>query len=1166
MRALANEESVCKLASADPPTTTDVKQFDENNWVESVNEQRENTESLQDERSQLELLAERYVELDRQGQAPDIEDFVVQNPELESEIRELFPVMLMLDQGGRTRSDLPPTTLGSGVGPGKEIGDYELLRPIGRGGMGIVYEALNRNLGHRVAIKLLPTSMDRPKLRERFMREASAAARMNHPNIVRVFEYGNALGHHYYVMSLIEGIGLNLVIARIGTDSESDRRPSTLAMRPAEVSTSRAPKSEPASPENAGKDSTVPDSSTQPVGSTPLSFDMSKTAKSAGYKDDVRPSDVSTVRPSNRWEWSAGIALQAADALAYAHRMGVIHRDIKPGNLLLDEQDTLYVTDFGLVKLADDSSITETGDLLGTLRYLPPEAIQGNFDERGDVYGLGLTIYELLSGQPAFSEQEHGKLLHAIAMGDFIPLEKLVPRVPKDLAQIVRKATDADLSLRYASAKELHEDLNHFLAGEPVSARPASLAYRATRWVSRNRGISALAGTLFAVLTFATAGAVINANHFRTLASEKTRINAELVVAIEAEKTAKLEALENAKAAREQNELALEMINKTVFNVQQSLRAFPATARVRRTLLRAALDDVQRVSRYSEESADISKSRSQALLELGGIYMSIGDDPELGTALKQGYELVDRAVTMRRTLHTESPEDESLLRDYCFALAALGEAEDRIGRTSIASDVHQELMRLSTRLAEISSSNENLAVLAQAHLKMGDSHKRLGSVALALEEYEKATSLRSRLLESMALASPAELDESVAPERQAARELADTYNRKGIALDRLGRLAEAQQAYNHAIELVSSASGESNMIDGRQRAKYLINLGRVILQSSDPKRAFESFESAHQIRLDLSAVDPANAQLQTDLANSHTGLGTAHLKMLEMKPALEHYRQAWQLSEALVQASPDSRDSQQLLSQSLSNLAGLYFGMGVLDEALKHHSSSKQISEKLLEGDPRNVNLVFDVGIAWLNIGMNHQLLGDTPESIEAYKKAIDVLRRLHKLDPNDAHNLRLLLESYWKLANVHMMEEDQPSLLESLREGIRIADAVLTQRPNDEETQATKARFEGYAFFYRDEFSAAADAAHRFASAAPENPDAWYNAACLVALCASAAEAPKSRAKFQKQAMELLTQSVANGFWDFDNMQHDEDLKAIRTMPEFQLLLNPDQSEPASK
>ena len=165
------------------------------------------------QRSALEELAEQYVLLHRQGQRPDIEDFVIDRPELESEIRELFPIMLMVDQGGRSRGGVPPMTLGSGIGPGSEIGDYELLRPIGCGGMGIVYEALNRKLGHHVAIKLLPTSMDRPKLRERFVREASAAARMNHPNIVGVFDYGIADGHHYYVMSLIEGIGLNLVIA-----------------------------------------------------------------------------------------------------------------------------------------------------------------------------------------------------------------------------------------------------------------------------------------------------------------------------------------------------------------------------------------------------------------------------------------------------------------------------------------------------------------------------------------------------------------------------------------------------------------------------------------------------------------------------------------------------------------------------------------------------------------------------------------------------------------------------------------------------------------------------------------------------------------------------------------------------------------------------------------
>lgn len=414
----------------------------------------------------------------------------------------------------------------------------------------------------------------------------------------------------------------------------------------------------------------------------------------------------------------------------------------------------------------------------------------------------------------------------------------------------------------------------------------------------------------------------------------------------------------------------------------------------------------------------------------------------------------------------------------------------------------------------------------------------------------------------MQLERLAESDSSAASFRRAKRELADTYNRQGIALDRLGRMAEAEQAYDRAIEMVSSATSETTTIDGRQLAKYLINLGRVLLQSSDPRRAFEPFETAHQIRLDLCAIDPANAQFQTDLANSHTGLGAAHLKMLDMEPALKHYEAARQLSERLLQASPDSRDSQQLLAQSLSNLAGVYFGMGVLDEALKHHLSSKRISEQLLEGDPQDVNLIFDVGVAWLNIGMNQQLLENTPESIAAYDRAIDVLLRLHRIDPNDAHNLRLLLDSYWKLANVHISQGDQPKLLDVLEQGIQIAQSVLSNWPDDAETRATQARFEGYAFLYRNDLPAAVDAAQRFAKAAPEDPDVWYNAACLVALCASAEENHELRADFQEQAMALLSQSVAKGFWDVDNMQHDEDLAALRGMPEFQSLSHPDPSK----
>ncbi|MEO1616080.1 MAG: serine/threonine-protein kinase [Planctomycetota bacterium] len=474
-----------------------------------------------EQRSQLELLAEEYVELNRAGKAPSIDRFVAAHPELEDDIRDLFPVMLMLDQGKHLETAAETKVSGPAfppdIVPGALLGDYKLDCVIGRGGMGLVYRAEHVHLGSRVAVKLLPSSLNRPKLQERFLREASAAARMNHPNIVRVFDYGQQGTTHYYVMSLVEGVGLDRVLSG-SLDHESpepDLVATTILSRYQELLHSDGLSSPPLKETTLFSEAQTPDESL----STSKKDTPGSQSTIAG-ESDFSVSD-SWGSANSIWEWVATIGVQAADALAYAHEMGVIHRDIKPSNLMMNLHGKVVVTDFGLAKLQDDSSLTETGDLLGTLRYLPPEAIHGKADERGDIYGLGLTLYELLAGEPAFANVERAKLFHDISNGDVTPLHRKVPRIPRDLAQVIRKAIEPDLSLRYKSSAALRDDLHRYLRGEPIRARAASTTYRMRRWISRNIAITSLTVLIFLLLTAAATTATITASRFRDLAKQK---------------------------------------------------------------------------------------------------------------------------------------------------------------------------------------------------------------------------------------------------------------------------------------------------------------------------------------------------------------------------------------------------------------------------------------------------------------------------------------------------------------------------------------------------------------------------------------------------------------------------------------------------------------------
>ena len=230
-------------------------------------------------------------------------------------------------------------------------------------------------------------------------------------------------------------------------------------------------------------------------------------------------------RPSY-WHSVARIGVQVADALHHAHAQGVLHRDIKPSNLLLDTCGVVWVTDFGLAKADDQKNLTHTGDILGTLRYMPPEAFDGRADARGDVYSLGLTLYEMLGMRPAFDEKERNRLIKEVTTGEPPRLDRLNPVVPRDLVTIVHKAIERDLAHRYSTAGELMADLQRFLDDEPIQARRQTQWERCRRWARRNPHIAVLAGALTAVLVAATVVSVFVAARMTNLANREARAGA----------------------------------------------------------------------------------------------------------------------------------------------------------------------------------------------------------------------------------------------------------------------------------------------------------------------------------------------------------------------------------------------------------------------------------------------------------------------------------------------------------------------------------------------------------------------------------------------------------------------------------------------------------------
>ncbi len=367
----------------------------------------------------------------------------------------------------------------------KQLGDFEILREIGRGGMGVVYLAHQKSLHRQVAVKVLAAGFGLTnRAVQRFHREAKAAAKLHHTNIVPIYSTGEYNGTHFYAMELIEGPSLDQVIRQLKRGSIDN----TMFATP--VATKQTALN--------GPDATAPyQESGGGSGSFGYGLSTSSLTSGAAYFDTV-----------------ARMIAEIAEALHYAHQQGVIHRDIKPSNLLLSPSDRLCINDFGLARLVEQTGMTITGEMVGTPRYMSPEQITAGripVDHRTDIYSLGATLYELLTLRPPFVGDQRDQILAQVIQKEPPQPHKLNLKVPRDLETICLKALEKDPDRRYQSGALMAEDLRRYLNRFAILARRAGPFDQLGKWIRRNPALSA---ALAGVLVFALgATGLIYRNH-----------------------------------------------------------------------------------------------------------------------------------------------------------------------------------------------------------------------------------------------------------------------------------------------------------------------------------------------------------------------------------------------------------------------------------------------------------------------------------------------------------------------------------------------------------------------------------------------------------------------------------------------------------------------------
>ena len=449
----------------------------------------------------LELAASEFTESARAGRQPSVEAYALRYPQIAEDIRRTFPMLLLMDDLAAEQAD--PQGADGLTHPASEplqIKGYRLLREIGRGGMGVVYEAEQENLQRSVALKVLPKRLAGSEQSiKRFHLEARAAGQLHHPHIVPIYDVEQTGETIFYTMQLIRGHSLAELIHELRRVRDADGHEVTprepISLTAESLRDEQLP----------GADLESPSTTDHAAPATP-SPQSSPTSTLSG-------SPGSTVYYRN----VAQIIRHVASALAFAHARGIVHRDIKPSNLLIDDRFHVWVTDFGLAKV-DDADITHEGDLIGTVRYMSPEQLRGWADPRSDIYALGITLYEMLALQPAFEAQDQGRLLKLVDEELPSQLRFVDFRIPRDLEAIVFKAIAKEPRDRYSSAERLMEDLDRFLIGAPVLAARVSLFHwLRNRVYAHRRVLLALASLSLAVLVTALVLTQQSAREMRTL-------------------------------------------------------------------------------------------------------------------------------------------------------------------------------------------------------------------------------------------------------------------------------------------------------------------------------------------------------------------------------------------------------------------------------------------------------------------------------------------------------------------------------------------------------------------------------------------------------------------------------------------------------------------------